>query len=179
MSSEAKLQEINGTKRNFAMDLQVLHLTGVCDFKTQKKNAQGEIPKKKNACCPLFVYYKFEHFVQVQAPEHDISEFYLQNPPQHSSQRDEWLQHKENLLLGRHARKRFIVWMDEWNSSSKVCLNYELCITRSRIPHDPSRTCYQESKISTDLTSSGSIVPDPNSPIALARPESHEHRSLQ
>lgn len=145
----------------------------------KKKNAQGEIPKKKNACCPLFVYYKFEHFVQVQAPEHDISEFYLQNPPQHSSQRDEWLQHKENLLLGRHARKRFIVWMDEWNSSSKVCLNYELCITRSRIPHDPSRTCYQESKISTDLTSSGSIVPDPNSPIALARPESHEHRSLQ
>lgn len=53
---------------------------------------------------------------------------------------------------------------------------FSLVITRSRIPHDPSRTCYQESKISTDLTSSGSIVPDPYSPIALARPEGHEHR---
>lgn len=55
MSSEAKLQEINGTKRNFAMDLQVLHLTGVCDFKTNK--TPNEIPNIKNDCCPLFVYY--------------------------------------------------------------------------------------------------------------------------
>ncbi len=59
---------------------------------------------KKTACYISVVYVYVLTHCAVQAPEHDTSEFYLQNPPQHSIQTDEWLQHKENLLLGRSVQ---------------------------------------------------------------------------